>query len=83
MRGVCVQWFGTLVIPNGNDAKPTPAVESNTIRLRRSTTIKPHWTQTPRILVVEDVLGSIHFLDSSLSILHSFRDAPEFLQELA
>jgi len=40
--------FGTLIIPPQND------VPGNGIRLRRSTVIKPSWTQTPKILVVED-----------------------------
>lgn len=41
--------FGTLLIPPQNER-----TQGNGIRLRRSTTIKPSWTQTPKILVVED-----------------------------
>jgi osomolarity two-component system response regulator SKN7 len=78
--------FGTLVIPNGNDAKPTPAVESNTIRLRRSTTIKPHWTQTPRILVVEDDVVyrqlSSKFLEKFGCITETVEDAQGAVEKM-
>lgn len=43
--------FGTLIVPPQSEAQE---ISANPIRLRRSTTIRPHWTQTPRILVVED-----------------------------
>ncbi|ORY35476.1 HSF-type DNA-binding-domain-containing protein [Naematelia encephala] len=42
--------FGTLILPPQAAPKTTPAA----LRLRRSTTLATHWTQTPRILVVED-----------------------------
>lgn len=41
--------FGTLLIPPQSDS-----INDYAVRLRRSTTVMPHWTQTPRILVVED-----------------------------
>ena len=47
--------FGTLVIPDATETTVTvPSPESNAIKIRRGTTFRPHWTQTPRILVVED-----------------------------
>lgn len=61
--------FGTLVIPptsalaaeqqpvaSTSTASGSRAGNSNstTVRLRRNPTVKSHWTQTPRILVVED-----------------------------
>jgi osomolarity two-component system response regulator SKN7 len=43
--------FGTLLIPSDSSVR---AQGTNTIRLRRSTTVEPHWNKAPKILVVED-----------------------------
>jgi osomolarity two-component system response regulator SKN7 len=79
--------FGTLVLPNGNDPKaPAPAVEGSAIRLRRSTTIKPHWTQTPRILVVEDDVVyrqlSSKFLEKFGCITETVEDAQGAVEKM-
>jgi osomolarity two-component system response regulator SKN7 len=43
--------FGTLLIPSDSSVR---AQVTNAIRLRRSTTVEPHWNKAPKILVVED-----------------------------
>lgn len=43
--------FGTLLIPSDSSVR---APGTNAIRLRRSTTVEPHWNKAPKILVVED-----------------------------
>jgi len=79
--------FGTLVLPNGNDTTArAPAVEGSAIRLRRSTTIKPHWTQTPRILVVEDDVVyrqlSSKFLEKFGCITETVEDAQGAVEKM-
>ena len=79
--------FGTLVLPNGNDRTArVPAVEGSAIRLRRSTTIKPHWTQTPRILVVEDDVVyrqlSSKFLEKFGCITETVEDAQGAVEKM-
>jgi len=85
--------FGTLVIPNGSGAsgsRPSSstasAADSNPIRLRRSSTIKPHWTQTPRILVVEDDVVyrqlSSKFLEKFGCITETVEDAQGAVEKM-
>lgn len=86
--------FGTLVIPNGSGAgisasassSTAPAADANPIRLRRSSTIKPHWTQTPRILVVEDDVVyrqlSSKFLEKFGCITETVEDAQGAVEKM-
>lgn len=77
--------FGTLVIPEG-DHPAVQAPEASSIRLRRSTVIKPHWTQTPRILVVEDDVVyrqlSSKFLEKFGCITETVEDAQGAVEKM-
>jgi osomolarity two-component system response regulator SKN7 len=47
--------FGTLIIPAPSSASSSgDNTGGNPVRIRRSSTIRPHWNKAPRILVVED-----------------------------
>lgn len=77
--------FGTLVIPPGDQ----PAIQAPAeapLRLRRSTVIKPHWTQTPRILVVEDDVVyrqlSSKFLEKFGCITETVEDAQGAVEKM-
>jgi len=54
--------------------------------LRRSSTIKPHWTQTPRILVVEDDVVyrqlSSKFLEKFGCITETVEDAQGAVEKM-
>lgn len=89
--------FGTLLIPTQGTAEgseplqaqvagPSAITGQNGNRLRRSTTIKPHWTHSPKILVVEDDVVyrqlSSKFLEKFGCVTETVEDAQGAIEKM-
>lgn len=88
--------FGTLIIPPHHDPGTSQSETSNpnptsrpAVRLsanRRSTTIRPHWTHAPRILVVEDDMVyrqlSSKFLEKFGCEIETVEDAQHAIEKM-